>query len=86
MTKILYIPGGSYIQFYVVNNDKHKDYMDLSEIVEEYMIERPLYSTPESFIEFLISNEFNADCEWYKGNNIEEGHIFLKSELEIIYA
>lgn len=84
MTKILYIPNGSYIGFYLVNEIDGSDFsFDLEEVGKG----RPSFKTADIFIAYLLDNCGSILCseDWYKRNGIEDNHKFLRSELEIIY-
>lgn len=84
MTKILYIPNGEYIKFYVLNDCEEP--LMLSDIVEEYQKGRKdKFPIVDCFIKYLINENMTADGPWYRANRVKEGHKFLEIEFEVIY-
>jgi len=81
MTKLLYIPNGEYLKFWY----NHQDLMsDDFEYMSSFGNEHGWVMTAEECLEDLISDGEAPDSNWYELNHIEDGHTFLRVELEII--
>jgi hypothetical protein len=77
MTKLLYIPNGNYLRFYLHNSN------DLTINLEEAGIGAgPDFKTAAHFINYLLHTKCGS--RWYEINGIEYGHEFLRCELEIV--
>jgi len=78
MTKILYIPNGEYIRFF--NGSFTTTFSKLENLLENELANHEF----ETILKYLNDQEDVCE-EWYEENNIEHLHIFLASEIEVIY-
>ena len=83
MTKLLYIPNGEYLRFF--NGCGWQATLVRLEELENLVSKEEL---PNLTIEALVAylNDTTDAClEWYEENNLDDKHIFLKHELEIVH-
>ena len=80
MTKILYIPTGTYIKWY-----------NGSDLLTTEILEDVIKAFPKEYpngISDLVADIFNGDepgdPEWYEAIGVEYEHVFLENEIEVI--
>jgi hypothetical protein len=83
MTKILYIPNGEYLRFFNGNGWEATivNLEDLQDIFDDQGLQE---FTIKGVMEYL-NDTADVCSEWYKENELENNHVFLETELEMIY-